>query len=173
MVEAIGLRGKPWLVDEERQLRSLVREGKKLDEISRIMGKSRVSIKAKMFSLGLKTVVVTTVVTTAPPTPVVTTPTSGAPVLRTVTVGCIALKLREQLSSIEENLRLLDATNALLTDPTADLNRDAVFRLRTAILGVKTYHELYVKYVDIRGLEDEILELRRQLASEKAKSAKT
>ncbi len=54
------MRGKQWLVDEERQLRCLVKEGKNLDEISRIMGKTRVSVKAKMFSLGLKTLVVTT-----------------------------------------------------------------------------------------------------------------
>jgi hypothetical protein len=133
------------------------------------MGKSRVSVKAKMFSLGLKTLVVTTVVTTVHPKPVVTTPAPETSVSGTVTVGSIALKLREQLSSIEENLRLLDATNALLTDSTAILSRDAVLRLRTAILGVKTYHELYVKYVDIRRLEDEVLELRRELASEKDK----
>ena len=163
------MRGKPWSVDEERQLRCLVEEGKDLDEISRIMGKTRVSVKAKMFSLGLKTVVVTTGLGGTVVTSVVTTPASEASVSGTVTVGGIALKLREQLSSIEENLRLLDATNALLTDPTATLNRDAVLRLRTAILGVKTYHELYVKYVDIRRLEDEVLELRRQLASEKDK----
>ena len=133
------------------------------------MGKTRVSVKAKMFSLGLKTVVVTTGLGGTVVTSVVTTPASETSVSGTVTVGGIALKLREQLSSIEENLRLLDATNALLTDPTAALNRDAVLRLRTAILGVKTYHELYVKYVDIRRLEDEVLELRRQLASEKDK----
>ena len=163
------MRGKPWLVDEERQLRCLVKEGKNLDEISRIMGKTRVSVKAKMFSLGLKTVVVTTGLGGTVVTSVVTTPAPEASVSGTVTVGGLALKLREQLSSIEENLRLLDATNALLTDPTATLNRDAVLRLRTAILGVKTYHELYVKYVDIRRLEDEVLELRRQLASEKDK----
>lgn len=55
-----GLRGKPWSVDEERQLRCLFGEGKNLDELSKVMGKTRVSVKAKMFSLGLKSVVVAT-----------------------------------------------------------------------------------------------------------------
>ena len=35
------MRGKPWSVDEERQLRRLLEEGKSLDEISKIMGKTR------------------------------------------------------------------------------------------------------------------------------------
>ena len=48
-----GLRGKIWSVDEERQLRLLVEEGKGSGEISRIMGKTRVSIKAKLSNLGL------------------------------------------------------------------------------------------------------------------------
>ena len=62
------------------------------------MGKTRVSVKAKMFSLGLKTVVVTTGLGGTVVTSVVTTPASEASVSGTVTVGGIALKLREQLS---------------------------------------------------------------------------
>lgn len=40
-------------MDEERQLRLLVKEGKGSDEISRVMDKTRVSIKAKLSNLGL------------------------------------------------------------------------------------------------------------------------
>jgi hypothetical protein len=162
------LRGKQWSVEEERQLRQLVEEGRSLDDISKVMSKSVLSVKAKLFNSGLnKLRVATSLGGAVATTTTATTPAPEASVSGTVTVGGLALKLREQLSSIEENLRLLDATNALLTDPTTTLNRDAVLRLRTAILGMKTYHELYVKYVDIRRLEDEVLELRRQLASEK------
>ena len=53
MLGLFGLRGKIWSVDEERQLRLLVEEGKGSDEISRVMGKTRVSLKAKLSNLGL------------------------------------------------------------------------------------------------------------------------
>ena len=49
-------RGKPWSVDEERQLRNLVAEGKGLGDISGVLGKTRVSVKAKLFNLGLGSV---------------------------------------------------------------------------------------------------------------------
>ena len=50
------MRGKPWSVDEERELRRLVGEGRSLDEISRFMGKTRVSVKSKLFNSGLNSV---------------------------------------------------------------------------------------------------------------------
>jgi len=53
VLEWVKLRGKPWSVDEERQLRLLVEEGKGFSEISQVMGKSRVSVKNKVYNLGL------------------------------------------------------------------------------------------------------------------------
>jgi hypothetical protein len=47
------VRGKPWSIDEERHLRQLIEEGKGFSEISQVMGKSRVSIKNKLYNLGL------------------------------------------------------------------------------------------------------------------------
>ena len=47
------MRGKPWSIDEERHLRQLLEEGRSLDEISRIMDKTRVSVKSKLFNSGL------------------------------------------------------------------------------------------------------------------------
>jgi hypothetical protein len=47
------MRGKPWLVDEERELRLLVEERKGFSEISQVMGKSRVLVKNKVYNLGL------------------------------------------------------------------------------------------------------------------------
>jgi hypothetical protein len=47
------MRGKPWSIDEERHLRQLIEEGKGFSEISQVMGKSRVSIKNKLYNLGL------------------------------------------------------------------------------------------------------------------------
>jgi hypothetical protein len=42
------LRGKPWSVDEERQLSGFAEAIKNSEEISQIMSKSRVSVKAKL-----------------------------------------------------------------------------------------------------------------------------
>lgn len=47
-------KGKPWDIEEIRQLRGLVDEGKSVEDISRIMVKALDSIKQKMFDLKLK-----------------------------------------------------------------------------------------------------------------------
>lgn len=107
------MRGKQWSVEEERLLRQLVEEGRSLDDISKVMGKSVLCVKAKLFNSGLNKLRVATSLGGAVATTTATTPAPEASVSGTVIVGGLALKLREQLSSIEENLRLLDATNAL------------------------------------------------------------
>ena len=48
------VKGKPWDIDEIRQLRKLVDEGKGFAELSKIMLKSDDSIRQKVFDLGLK-----------------------------------------------------------------------------------------------------------------------
>jgi len=47
------MRGKPWSIDEERHLRQLVEEGNGIDKISQVMGKTRISVRAKMYNLRL------------------------------------------------------------------------------------------------------------------------
>ncbi len=47
------MRGKKWSIDEERQLRQLVSEGMGIEKISQAMRKTRVSIRSKMYHLGL------------------------------------------------------------------------------------------------------------------------
>jgi hypothetical protein len=175
------LRGKPWLVDEERQLRRLLEEGKSLDEISKIMGKTRTAVKGKFFNLGLNSLIVatepcklgaTTTATTTPAAPVpapMSAPASAStPSSVTAPVSGVDLKLPQRLSSVEK-LKVLDAALTALEQP--GLNRAEVSRLHNIIQGVKIYQELFAKYVDYRGLEAEVLELRRQLASENAKAS--
>ena len=148
-------------MDEERKLRQLVEEGRSLDEISSVMGRTRVSVKAKMFNLGLKSVcaatsvVGTVAVAAAAPTGPFILPTSDS----------VALKLPEQLPSVEEELRILAAAVEGLRQP--GLSRSEQARLHYIIEGVKVYQGLFTKYVNYEGLEAEVLELRRQLASEK------
>jgi hypothetical protein len=52
-LERVGMRDKPWSIDEERHLRQLIEEGKGFSDISQVMGKSRVSVKDKLYNLGL------------------------------------------------------------------------------------------------------------------------
>jgi hypothetical protein len=46
--ESLRLRGKLWSIEQERQLRMLVAEGVGIAEISRVMGKTLVSVGLKM-----------------------------------------------------------------------------------------------------------------------------
>jgi hypothetical protein len=147
------------------------------------MGKTRLSVKGKLFNSGLNSVKVatgvqrsvaaTTATTTSPAAPVtapVSAPVSAsmpAPATAaSVGVAGVDLKLPERLPSVEEKLKVLSAALTALEQP--GLSHADVLRLRSIIQGVKTYQELFAKYVDYRGLEAEVLELRRQLASDKA-----
>jgi hypothetical protein len=177
------LRGKSWSVEEERLLRQLVEEGKSFDEISRIMGKSRLSIKGKIFNLGLNSLVVATGVqkSVATATIATTTPDPAAaseltlevskPNPKTISsqatnVSGVDLRLPEELPSVEEELKILAAAIEALRKP--GLSRSEVSRLLNIISAVKIYQELFARYVNYRGLETEVLELRRQLASERS-----
>jgi hypothetical protein len=82
-----------------------------------------------------------------------------------VRVEGVALKLPDQLPSVEAELKILSAAIEALRQP--GLSRGETSRLHKIILGVKTYQELFAKYVNYSGLETEVMELRRQLASEK------
>jgi hypothetical protein len=172
------LRGEKWSLDEERQLRMLVEEGKSSLEISRIMGKTRVSVKSKIFNLGLKSLkdatgvqgsVAAAAVVSSPEVPLIVPVSSSVASSVPVGVAGVDLKLPERLPSIEEKLKVLSAAVDALGQPGLSLAE--VSRLHKIIQGVKVYQELFAKYVDYHGLEVEVLELRRQLASEIAKAS--
>ena len=179
------MRGKPWSDDEERQLRQLIEEGRSLDEISRRMGKTRVSVKSKLFNSGLnllkdatglqKKVAVAVAAASSPLTPTIVPlsapaldPISASTVDASVDVACVEKKLPERLPSVEEQLKVLNEAIQALRQP--GLSRAEASRLHNIIVGVKVYQELFAKFVDYCGLESEVLELRRQLASENAKA---
>ena len=160
-------------------MRALVKEGKGFDEISSIMGKSRLSVKGKLFNSGLNCVevatraqgaVATTIATTTSPKEGTAVPLA-APLPATVEdkVAYVDLKLPERLPSVEEELKILAAAVEALRQP--GLSRAEVSRLHNIIVGAKDYQELFAKFVDYCGLEAEVLELRRQLASKNAKSS--
>jgi len=70
------------------------------------------------------------------------------------------LKLPVELPSIEETLKTLAA--ALKALENSGLEKTDVLRLRGIIAGAKTYQDLFAQYVDYRGLEVELLELREK-----------
>ena len=152
-------------------MRLLVEEGKSFDEISRVMGKSRFSVKGKLFNSGLNSVIVATSVQRPVATTIATTTSPLAPVTwvptPAVIVAGVELKLPQRLPSVEEELKVLSAAVEALGQP--GLGRAEVSRLHNIIPGVKVYQELFAKYVDYSGLEAEVLELRRKLASENTK----
>ena len=47
-------KGKPWEINEERQLQQLVDESKNIDEICKLMVKTRDSALSKIYNLGSK-----------------------------------------------------------------------------------------------------------------------
>ena len=51
------MKGKPWTVEEEKQLRKLVKAGKTVDELAAELKKSSGAIKKKLRRLGLEVVV--------------------------------------------------------------------------------------------------------------------
>jgi hypothetical protein len=50
-------KGKPWSVDEEKQLREMVAAHKSVRAITKVLGKTRDCIAMKMARLGLEVVV--------------------------------------------------------------------------------------------------------------------
>lgn len=169
------MRGKPWSIDEERKLRQLVEEGKGFSGISQVLGKSRVSVKNKLYNLGLSlkhnTQSQFPVAASSPPSlssrvPIV----NSAPVADPVTVNEIALELKVTgpLPSVEAKLRVLDAALVALEQP--GLCAAEISRLHNIIQGVKVYQQLFADFVNYRALESEVLELRKQFAAEKNQS---
>ena len=158
------MRGKSWSIEEERQLRQLVSEGLGITQITQVMGKGRLSVKAKIYNLGLSLVVATrsesrvaaaTAAATSPAS--VTLPTSNDGVASAPDAGdtdlfCTMLKKDGPLPSIEEQLHVLNGAILALQKP--GLIGTEVSRLSKIIDGVKVYQDLFIKFVDYRALEN-------------------
>jgi len=135
-------KGKPWTVEEEKQLREMVQAKKSLVAMAEFFGKTPESVKQKIRRLGLKVVVRQ---------------------IAHITTS------NEELPSVEEALQKLNA--ALKALETPGLDQAETLRLRSIIQGVKIYKELFADYVDYRGIEAELVELRQEF-EQLAKKAK-
>jgi hypothetical protein len=139
------VKGKPWTADEEKQLKQMLEADKSVRVIAKALGKTRDCVRMKIARLGLEVVV------------------QGKSERTTTT----SLKLPTELPSVEEALKTLSA--ALKALETPGLDQAETLRLRSIIQGVKIYKELFAEYVDLRGFEAEVLELRQKIAAETAK----
>ena len=74
----------------------------------------------------------------------------------------------EELPSVETTLKTLAV--ALEGLKTPGLEKNDVFRLRCIIAGAKMYKELLSDYMNYRGLEAELMELREKYAEFSKKS---
>jgi hypothetical protein len=142
------------------------------------MGKGRLSVKAKVYNLGLSVVVTTEAQGGVAAVAAATTPqtSSSNPSPEFNTASKLSATDDEELlatqsnrggplPSIEDKLRVLDAALVALEKP--GLSVAEISRLNKIIQGVKVYQELFAHFVNYRALETELVELRKQLASEK------
>ncbi len=141
------MKGKPWTVDEEKQLQQMLQSNKSVRVIAKALGKTRDCVRMKIARLGLEVVV------------------QGKSERTTTTY----LQLPSDLPSIEEELKKLSAALTALEQP--GLEQAETLRLRSIIQGVKIYKELFADFVDYRGFEAEVLEVKRRLAEERGKKA--
>ena len=131
-------KGKPWPVEEERQLIKLREEGKTVAEIALRMKKNSDAVKQKLRRLGLK---------------VATLEKSG----RTTTSELI---MPEELPSVEEALKTLAAAMKALETP--GLSKTEIMRLRSLIQTSSLYQKRIAEYINYRGLEKRLIELTEE-----------
>ena len=142
-------KGKPWSVEEEKQLKQMLQADKSVRVIAKAMGKTRDCIRKKIARLGLEVVV---------------------HVEKSGGTTTSPLALPEELPSVEEALKkLVAAMNAL---ETPDLSKTEVLRLRSIIQAAGIYQAKVAEYIGYRELEAKIAKMEEnyeQLLSEKTK----
>jgi ribosomal protein S12 methylthiotransferase accessory factor YcaO len=144
-------KGKPWDINEERQLRDLFGEGKSVDQIAKIMVKTRDAVLNKIYDLGLKR-----------------EEEDKAHSRRLSS----SFQLPAELPSVEEALKKLAAALKELEQP--GLDQAEVLRLRSIISGVKVYKEIFADYFNYCELEERLVELEEKYAeSTRNKKSKT
>ena len=129
------MKGQPWTVEEEKQLRDMLQEHRKLHEIAAFFGKSPESVKKKINRLNLKVVVLQNPKTT----------TSNV------------------LPSVEKALQKLN--DALVSLETPGLDHAETLRLRSIIQGRKLYIEKFADLLNYQELEARLFEVEGKYAA--------
>jgi hypothetical protein len=149
-------KGKPWSVEQTRQLVELRNNGKTVAEIAELMNKSSDAIKQKLRRLGLKVVTVEN--------------SEGS------TSSGSELILPDDLPSVEQALLKLASAMKALENP--NLTKTDVMRLRTLIQTSTIYQKRFAEYVGYRYLERKVIQAnemfeRIRKTREEEKRAKT
>jgi hypothetical protein len=131
------MKGKPWTVGEEKELRKLVESGVSVGIIAAKLTKTPGAIVKKWERLGLEVVVATR---QAPTT--------------------TSLVLPKELPSVEEALKML--AGALETACKPGLDKVEIQRLQVVATLARTYEEVLADYLDYRGIESQLLELKEK-----------
>ncbi len=137
------MKGQPWTFEEEKQLREMLQEHRRLNEIATFFGKSPESVKKKINRLNLKVVVLQ--------------------IPKTTTTNV--------LPSVEKALQQLN--DALVSLETPGLDHSETLRLRSIIQGRKLYIEKFADFLNYQELEARLYELEGKYAALSEKSKKT
>jgi hypothetical protein len=129
----LEMKGKPWTVEEEKELSGLIESNASMEVIAAKLKRKPSAIYVKCMRLGL----------TAKP--------HASPA---------SVPLPKELYSVEEALEMLAA--ALKTASTPGLDRAEVQRLQVVGSLAKTYKEILADYVDYRGIEAKMAEMEEK-----------
>ncbi len=132
------MKGKPWSVEEEKKLVELMKAEKSPELIAETLDKTPEAVKKKIHRLKLEVV---------------------GPTLRHETTTT-KLVLPEELPSVEEALTILAA--ALKISCKSGLGKVEVQPLQVVATLAKTYKELLADYINYRGIEAELAEMKEK-----------
>jgi len=135
------VKGKPWTIEEEKKLAELLKSEKPLGVIAESLNKSPEAVVKKIRRLKLEVVV---------------------PTLQHQTTTT-KLVLPKELPSVEEALKMLAA--ALKASCKPGLDKVEVQRLQVVATLARTYKELLADYINYRGIEAELAEMKEQCAA--------
>ena len=136
------VKGKPWSVEEEKQLRELVEAKAPLTVIMAKLHKSVDSVQKKCARLGLEV--------------------DGDAKKNRAPSSSFGLKLPAELPSVEEALKML--AGALSALKRGGVDKTEIIRLSRIIQGAEAYIDRVAEYMDYRGLEIEMMEWREKYA---------
>jgi len=129
------VKGKPWSAELEKRLRELLKAGKSVKVIAKVLGKTQNAIRQKMIKLEL----------------VEEKKTKNSAVFSSTLV------LPKELPSVETVLKKAAAALAGLEKP--GLSKTEVMRLRALIQSAAVYQVRIAEYMDYRRIEAKLIDL--------------
>jgi hypothetical protein len=138
-------KGKPWTRDQEKKLQDLVKAKVSPEAIARELKISVGSVRQKMRRLGLEVV--------------------GHGDLQNPTTTC---DLPKDLFTVEQVLLFLARAVKLLEQP--GLDRYEVLRLRSLVQACRVYQDKFAEYANYRRIEEDLVELRKEVAALRARA---